>query len=140
MGAGVHAPRIKTKNLVSIIFCEALAIYGLIVSILMTSKMPMTELIISNDEDKARACMSGYMMFAAGIVVGVVNLLCGAFLGVAGSSIALADAANSKVFVKLLMIEIFASAIGLFALIISVFLVRILLKIKGRWEESSKSR
>ena len=127
-GASVQAPHIRAKNLISIIFCEAVAIYGIIMAIIQCSKMEhsdrmflMTQSgVILHDQTK----ISGYLIFCSGLTIGLGSLACGVSIGILGSACAIGDAANSNLFIKFLIMEIFASAFGIFALIVSILQVQ----------------
>lgn len=120
LGAGVKKPSITTKNLISIIFCEVVAIYGLIMAIVFSGNLGS----VSGPElYSANNLYTGYALFWGGTLVGFCNLICGVCVGVTGSTAAISDAANSSLFVKILVIEIFGSVLGLFGLICGLLAV-----------------
>jgi V-type H+-transporting ATPase 21kDa proteolipid subunit len=93
------------------------AIYGVIMAIVFSSKLafvPEKALYTGSN------MYTGYALFWAGLTVGMCNLVCGLSVGINGSSAALADAADASLFVKVLVIEIFSSVLGLFGLIIGL--------------------
>merc|ERR1719463_838796 len=92
VGAAIKAPRISSKNLVSIIFCEAVAIYGVIMAIIMANKIEGSDMFTTPSTPKgwqAQVMVSGWVMLSVGLSVGLSNLFCGICVGVSGSGCAL---------------------------------------------------
>ena len=99
-GAAIRSPRISSKNLVSIIFCEATAIYGVILAIILSGAIGNHPVQNPTGLEKANMMYGGYALFSAGLGVGLTNVASGICVGVAGSSCALADAQNASLFVS----------------------------------------
>lgn len=77
--------------MISIIFCEVVAIYGVIMAIVFSAKMTAVD---GDALYSASNFYTGYALFWSGILVGACNLICGVSVGINGSSAALADAAD----------------------------------------------
>ncbi|KAJ2993703.1 H(+)-transporting V0 sector ATPase subunit c'' [Globomyces sp. JEL0801] len=114
IGGAVRTPRIRTKNLISIIFCEVVAIYGVIIAIIFSSKLNYTESILPGEVWSRATYYSGnpvdlilgYALFWAGFTVGFSNLFCGLCVGITGSTCAIADAADPQLFVKVSILPV----------------------------------
>ena len=113
----------RTHCDLSVIFCEATAIYGVIMAIILTNKIKEPEdsgYYLDNNWDYSGFYYAGYGMFSAGLSVGLTNVASGISVGIAGSSCAIGDAQDASLFVKILIVEIFASALGIFGIIVGI--------------------
>ena len=125
LGSLVKMPRIQSKNLISIILCEACGIYGLIIALLVSQGKQTkgdSNAIYSTKEIYQLAENAGYSAFWIGITVGFSNVFCGICVGVLGSSTALVTSQNGQTFISMLVVIIFASAVGLYGVIVGIIM------------------
>merc|ERR1712147_505969 len=101
---GVLHSEMIMKSIIPIIMAGVLGIYGLIVAVLLTSS-------ITGDAPYSYASYSGYSALSAGIAIGIV-----------GDAGVRANARQPKLFVGVILILIFAEALGLYGLIVALIL------------------
>ena len=100
------------KALIPIIMAGILGIYGLIVAVLLQGSA----------KSEGLAALKGYQYLAAGLCCGLSSLASGLAIGVAGDAGVRAYAQTDAIFVGLVLIMIFAEAIGLYGMIVAIIL------------------
>ena len=111
---GVLAPELIFKSIVPVIMAGILGIYGLIISLLIYQKM-------GSDDYNFK---TGYKHLASGLCCGISSLAAGLAIGIVGDAGVRANAQTEAVFVGMILILIFAEALGLYGMIIAIVLSR----------------
>jgi len=110
----LHADMVM-KSIIPIIMAGVLGIYGLIVAVLLGSG-------IDGKTPYGYASYSGYSALAAGLCCGMAGLSAGIAIGIVGDAGVRANARQPKLFVGVILILIFAEALGLYGLIVALIL------------------
>merc|ERR1712144_43466 len=109
----LHADMVM-KSIIPIIMAGVLGIYGLIVAVLLGSGI--------DKEPYGYASFSGYSALSAGLCCGMAGLSAGIAIGIVGDAGVRANARQPKLFIGVILILIFAEALGLYGLIVALIL------------------
>merc|ERR1711968_15482 len=112
---GVMHSDMVMKSIIPIIMAGVLGIYGLIVAVLIGSG-------ITGDKPYNYSSYSGYSALAAGLCCGMAGLSAGIAIGIVGDAGVRANARQPKLFIGVILILIFAEALGLYGLIVALIL------------------
>mgnify|MGYP001103871760 CR=1 FL=1 len=100
------------KSLIPIIMAGILGIYGVIVAVLLIQDA--SKVVAGNG--------SGYKILGAGLCCGLSSLAAGLAIGVSGDAGVRAFAQSDGIFVGMILILIFAEAIGLYGMIVAILI------------------
>ena len=109
---GVLKPELIMKSVIPVVMAGILGIYGFIVAVLVGQKINATQ------PDGAK----GYSYLAAGLCCGFSSLAAGLAIGIVGDAGVRANAQQDRIFVGMILILIFAEALGLYGLIVALIL------------------
>merc|ERR1719231_445366 len=112
---GVLHPDVVMKSIIPVVMAGVLGIYGLIVAVLLASG-------IKADGAYSYSSYSGFSALSAGLCCGLAGLAAGIAIGIVGDAGVRANARQPKLFVGIILILIFAEALGLYGLIVALIL------------------
>ncbi|KIR25739.1 V-type proton ATPase proteolipid subunit 2 [Cryptococcus deuterogattii 99/473] len=112
-GLGTFRPDLIMKSLIPVVMSGIIAVYGLVVSVLIAGNISPSE---------PYSLFAGFVHLAAGLACGFTGLAAGYAIGIVGDACVRAYVYESRVFVSMVLILIFAEVIGLYGLIVALIL------------------
>ena len=107
---GVVRPELIMRSVLPVIMAGIVALYGLIVGMIMNQGfIPLY------------SAYRGYMQFGSGLCVGLSGLAAGYAIGVVGDAGVRGIAQQPRLFVGTILILIFAEVLGLYGMILALF-------------------
>jgi V-type H+-transporting ATPase proteolipid subunit len=110
---GVVNPEPVMKNIIPVVMAGVLGIYGLIVAVILIQQVK---------GDNTYSAYNGYVHLAAGLSCGLSGLAAGLAIGIVGDAGVRANGQQPKLYVPMILILIFAEALGLYGLIVALIL------------------
>ena len=111
---GILRPDKIIKSVIPVIMAGILGIYGLIVAVILNQKI----------NKSGYSKKQGYSHLAAGLCCGLSSLGAGLAIGIGGDAGVRALGQQDRIFVGMMLILIFAEALGLYGLIVSLILAQ----------------
>ncbi|KAK0088424.1 hypothetical protein PV325_012088 [Microctonus aethiopoides] len=117
-GTGIAAmavmrPELIMKSIIPIVMAGIVAIYGLVISVLIATNL---------SGPKEYSLYKGFIHLGSGLSVGFAGLAAGFAIGIVGDAGVRGTAQQPRLFVGMILILIFAEVLGLYGLIVGIYL------------------
>lgn len=143
MSMGIRSPELLMKNIIPVVMAGVLGIYGMIVAVILNGKITPPG---QGTRYSTYSQFNGFCHLAAGLCCGLTSLVSGIAIGISadagtravgaqsqmseswkkmgfsGDAGGQANSGNDNLFVATILIQVFASNIGLYGLITSLIL------------------
>merc|ERR1719365_445829 len=103
------------KSIIPVVMAGIIGIYGVVVAVLIAGQLESTA-------DGKCTLYRGFVHLGAGLSVGLSGLAAGYAIGIVGDAGVRGTAQQPRLFVGMILILIFAEVLGLYGLIVAIYL------------------
>merc|ERR1719422_2379515 len=109
-------PELIMKSVIPVVMAGIISFYGLVVAVVIIQDIP------SEGGDKKYTLYRSFLHLGAGLSVGLSGMAAGFAIGIVGDAGVRGTAQQPRLFVGMILILIFAEVLGLYGLIVAIYL------------------